>query len=227
MMRLRLFLVDDNAIFRDGVARILKADGRFRVVGQAATGEEAVAASARLSVDLILMDLRMPGMSGEQAIKQIRARDPEVPIGVLSIFVTEEHVKRALDAGANGYLAKDSTPEELCTAAARLAAGDQIKPVSNVKTAADATGSGILASLTPREFEVLRALASDATYAAIARDLEISPKTLRNHISNTYHKLKIYDRAQAVILAVQEGVVDIPGSPARGRTRLPWRGDAE
>jgi DNA-binding NarL/FixJ family response regulator len=227
-MRLRLFLVDDNAIFRDGVARILKADGRFRVVGQAATGAEAISAVERLSLDLILMDLRMPGMTGEQAIKQIRAHDPDVPIGVLSVFVTDEHVKRALDAGANGYLAKDSTPEELCTAAARLAAGDAINPVSNVKDASGATSSGILAKLTPREFEVLRALASDATYAAIARDLEISPKTLRNHISNTYHKLKIYDRAQAVILAVQEGVVDVPGAYARERTPLPRPGgDAE
>jgi DNA-binding NarL/FixJ family response regulator len=226
MIRINLVLVDDNAIFRDGLARILKADGRFRVVGQAATGAEAVTVVEELSPDLVLMDLLMPGMSGEQAIKQIRAHDSKVAIGVLSIFEADEHVRRALEAGANGYLAKDATPEELCTAVARLAVGDPIEPAADGAAAHDPSTSDVLATLTPREFEVLRALASDASYAAIARDLKISPKTLRNHISNTYHKLKIYDRAQAVILAVQEGVVDVPGAASRERGAVPRPGEA-
>ncbi|HEV3235113.1 MAG TPA: response regulator transcription factor [Candidatus Dormibacteraeota bacterium] len=226
-MRIKLVLVDDNALFRDGVARILKADGRFRVVGQAATGAEAVTIVEELSPDLVLMDLRMPGMSGEQAIKQIRARDPKVAIGVLSIFETDEYVSRALEAGANGYLAKDATPEQLCSAVARLAAGEPIDPMANGVAHNDQPASDVLATLTPREFEVLRALASDQTYAAIARDLKISPKTLRNHISNTYHKLRIYDRAQAVILAVQEGVVEVPGSGSGERTTASRPRDAQ
>src|ERR1700694_5069930 len=104
-MAIRVFLADDNALFRDGVAQLLRSDGRFEVVGQASTGEEAVAAVSQHRPDLILMDLRMPGMSGVEAIRRIRAQDPKVPIGVLSIFETPEHVQLALDAGANGYVA--------------------------------------------------------------------------------------------------------------------------
>src|SRR2546425_4285010 len=123
MVSLSVLLVDDNALFRDGIADILEADGRFEVVGQASRGDEAVAAAGRLHPDLILMDLRMPGMSGAEAIRRIRAQDPAVPIGVLTVFETQESAQIALDAGATGYLAKDSTPADLCEAAAVIAQG--------------------------------------------------------------------------------------------------------
>ncbi|MDP9325484.1 MAG: response regulator transcription factor, partial [Candidatus Dormibacteraeota bacterium] len=139
----------------------------------------------------------------------------------------DDHVSRALAAGANGYLAKDATPEQLCSAVARLAAGEPIDPMGNGVAVKDHAASDVLATLTPREFEVLKSLASDQSYAAIASDLKISPKTLRNHISNTYHKLRIYDRAQAVILAVQEGVVDVPGAASGERTTASRPGDDE
>ena len=216
-MPISVLLVDDNALFREGIAEILQRDGRFDVVGHAARGDEAVVAAARLQPDLILIDLRMPGMAGTEAIRRMRARDPDVPIGVLTMFETQDHVRASMDAGASGYLAKDATPADLCEAAAALAGGTRnlvaVPEPPSVPTGG-ARSSQNLATLSPRELEVLRALASDAGNEAIARRLGISGKTLRNHIRSTYRKLGIYDRAQAVIVAVREGLVDV--TPATG-----------
>jgi DNA-binding NarL/FixJ family response regulator len=210
-MPIRLLLVDDNVLFREGIAEILQKDGRFQVVGQAARGDEAVKAAASLQPDLILIDWEMPGMTGIEAIRLIRTRDPNVPIGVLTMFETQQHVRESLEAGANGYVAKDATPADLCAAAAALAGGtrDFVAALDPGMTTEAMTTSPVLSALTPRELEVLRALASDAGNDAIARQLGISVRTLRNHIRSTYHKLGIYDRAQAVILAVREGLVDV------------------
>ncbi|TMF98891.1 MAG: response regulator transcription factor [Chloroflexi bacterium] len=209
---IKVLLVDDNALFRDGIVQILHADGRFQVVGQASDGAEGIAAAGRLRPDLILMDLRMPGMGGVEAIRAIRADAPQVPIGVLTMFESAESVQSALQAGASGYVAKDATPDDFCEAASSLAQGTrQVIAIPNaLATRTDGNHSSVLlARLTDREREVLRALSTGASTAEIARALGITTKTLRNHISATYHKLGIYDRAQAVILAVREGLVDV------------------
>ena len=210
---IRVLLADDNALFRDGIAQILHADGRFKVVGQASIGAEAVDAAGRLRPDLILMDLRMPEMGGVDAIRAIRADAPEVPIGVLTMFESRDHVQSALEAGASGYVAKDATPVDFCEAATLLAQGKrQLVAIPNAPAAGAGRASSIdvLARVTGRELEVLRALSTDASITEIADNLGITTKTLRNHISSIYHKLGIYDRAQAVILAVREGLVDVP-----------------
>ena len=209
---IKVLLVDDNALFRDGIVQILHADGRFQVVGQASDGAEGIAAAGRLRPDLILMDLRMPGMGGVEAIRAIRAQAPQVPIGVLTMFESADSVQSALQAGASGYVAKDATPDDFCEAASSLAQGTrQVIAIPNaLATRTDGNHSSVLlARLTDREREVLRALSTGASTAEIARALGITTKTLRNHISATYHKLGIYDRAQAVILAVREGLVDV------------------
>jgi DNA-binding NarL/FixJ family response regulator len=205
-----VLLVDDNALFRDGLASILMADGRFTVIGHAARGDEAIVAATRLRPDLILIDLHMPGMSGVEAIKRIRVDNREVPIGVLTMFDTLDYVQSALDAGASGYLAKDSTSADVCEAANALARGSKgLVAIPEVTLGSGAARpSAALTLLTGRELEVLRALASGANRNAIAQRLGISPKTLRNHISNTYHKLGVHDRAQAMIVAVREGLVE-------------------
>jgi DNA-binding NarL/FixJ family response regulator len=213
-MSITVLLVDDNALFRDGIAQILRADGRFDVVGRESSGEDAVVAARRLRPDLILMDLQMPGIGGLDAIRAIRADNPAVPIGVLTLFETSEHVEAAEQAGATGYIAKDSTPADFREAAAALAAGarDLIAiPQASPSNRPSGPVSPALAGLTPRELAVLRALTTGATNEAIARSLAISPKTLRNHTSRIYQKLGIHDRAQAVIVAVREGLVDVPG----------------
>lgn len=213
-MAIRVLLVDDNALFRDGVARILKSDGRFEVVGQASTGDEGVVAASKLKPDLVMLDLRMPGATAPDTIAALLAQRADLPIGILTVFESDEFVQPALQAGARGYVPKDSTASELCEAAVALVDGRaaHLVPRKDPKRA-----SVPMESLTTRELEVLRALASGASYVTIAKDMGISPKTLRNHISNTYHKLEIYDRAQAVIAAVRAGVVDVPGTnPQQG-----------
>jgi DNA-binding NarL/FixJ family response regulator len=214
-MTIRVLLVDDNALFRDGVARILEADGRFSVVGHASAGEDGVKAALKLQPDVVLMDLHMPGIGGVEAVRRIRASRPELPIGVFTVFEGDGSVQLALDAGADGYLAKDSSSSEFCDAAEALFEGrtELLRPPPPPP---DTGHNGELSMLTPREIEVLRALASGATYPAIAAGLGISPKTLRNHISNLYQKLRIYDRAQAVIVAVRAGLVDVTDSTIAG-----------
>ena len=122
-MAIRVLLVDDNALFRDGVARILKSDGRFEVVGQASTGDEGVAAAAELKPDLVLLDLRMPGAAAPETIGALLAQRPDIPIGILTVFESDEFVQPALNAGARGYVPKDSTASELCEAAVALVDG--------------------------------------------------------------------------------------------------------
>lgn len=207
-MPIKVLLVDDNALFRDGIAHILTADGRFEVIGQASRGDAAVSAAASLVPDLILIDIQMPGMNGVDAIRSIRAHDPDVAIGVLTMFETPDYVRATMDAGASGYVAKDLTAASLCEAAAALAQGR--RDLISIPQPVPATGAGVLDRLTQREIQVLRAQATGAANADIAASLGISPKTLRNHISNLYQKLKIHDRAQAVIVAVQEGLIEVP-----------------
>ena len=166
---IKVLLVDDNALFRDGIVQILHADGRFEVVGQASDGAEGVAAAGRLRPDLILMDLRMPGMGGVEAIRAIRADAPQVPIGVLTMFESADSVQSALQAGASGYVAKDATPDDFCEAASSLAQGTRhvIALPNAVATRTNGNPSSVLlARLTDRELEVLRALSTGASTAA-------------------------------------------------------------
>ena len=217
-MPISVLLVDDNALFREGIAQILERDGRFQVVGQASRGDDAVAAASELQPGLILMDLQMPGMSGIEAIRRMRERDPTVPIGVLTMFETTDYVQESMAAGASGYLAKDATPAELCEAASALAAGTRnLVAVPDATAGPGPSSSAAFSSLSPRELEVLKALSGDGNNEEIARKLGISSRTLHNHITRLYGKLGIHDRAQAVIVAVREGLVDI-GPMRRPRT---------
>ena len=211
-MGIRVLLVDDNALFREGIEQILRADGRFDVVGHASSGEEGAALAQTLQPDLVLMDLQMPGMGGIAAIRFIRERQPSLPIGVLTMLESSSSVEAALAAGATGYVAKDATPAEFCAAAEAVARGarELVAVPGESGPTLNSGASRRLANLTAQQRRVLQALASGASNEAIAEDLGISVKTLRNHISSTYHKLGIYDRTQAVMVAVHEGLVDVP-----------------
>ena len=209
-------LVDDNALFREGLARILNRDGRFTVVGQAGDGLEGSELAGSLLPDLVLLDLRMPVMDGALAAAAIRRRDPAIRIGILTVLEEDREIRPALEAGADGYIPKDARAADFCDAAVQLHAGNgnrllhsEVAPAPVAPAAPVAHPVGLLSGLTAREIEVLRALGGGETNQAIARSLGISPKTLRNHVSNLYHKLHIYDRAQAVIVAVNAGLIEV------------------
>src|SRR5438067_1532470 len=185
-MAISVLLVDDNALFREGIAELLQRDGRFDVVGHASNGSEAVDAAEKLQPGLILIDVQMPGMTGIEAIRQLRARKLRVPIGVLTMFETNDHVRQSLAAGADGFVVKDATPADLCDAAAALAAGARnLVSLGDAGTTLPLKGRDKLHPLlTPRELEVLSALTGDAGNQAIARQMGISVRTLRIHIRN-------------------------------------------
>ena len=210
----RVLIADDQTLFRSGLARLLDEDPRVDVVGQAADGVEAVKQAVKLKPDVVLMDLKMPNMDGIEASRQIRAQVPEVKILILTTFEADNHVIQALEAGVSGYVLKDSVSEAIITSIQAVLSGEKVMAgaVANrvlEMLTGQATPKQFYDGLTAREVEILKLLATGMANKQIAYRLKISEKTVRNHVSNTYEKLNIYDRSQAVLYAVRKGLVEV------------------
>ena len=211
---IRVAIVDDQRLFVDGLVRILGIQPNMEVVGRAHTGEEAVERCLREEPDVVLMDLSMPGMGGISATRKILSLLPRTQVLVITVHTDDANLFQAIKAGAQGYILKDCTPEDLTSAIETVHAGNTITSPEIAKKMMT-TFEGIRAnteiapSLTERELEVIKALAQGKSNREIARDLDISEKTVRNHASNIYKKLHIFDRTQAVIYAVRHGLVDL------------------
>ncbi len=211
---IKVTIVDDQRLFVDGLVRILSIQRDVEVVGRAHTGEEAVEMCLREEPDVVLMDLSMPGMGGIRATRKILSLLPRTQVLVLTVHPDDINLFQAIKAGAQGYILKDCAPEDLASAIKAVHAGDTImSPDIAKKTMTTFEGirssTELAPSLTERELEVIKALAQGKSNKEIARDLGISEKTVRNHASNIYRKLHIFDRTQAVIYAVRRGLVDI------------------
>ncbi|MFJ8584465.1 response regulator [Streptomyces sp. NPDC093595] len=219
----RVLVVDDQFLIRAGLVGLLRAAPGVEVVGEAADGEEAVALVERTRPDVVLMDIRMPGMGGIEATERILAGAPDpVPrILVLTTFDLDEYVYGALRAGASGFLLKDSGPERLLAAVAAVGGGDALFAPSVTRRLVEAyarqaavtparTPPG-LAALTGRETEVLRLTARGLSNAEIAGELFISEATVKTHLNRAMGKLGLDSRAQAVVVAYESGLVT-PGS---------------
>jgi len=210
----RVLIADDQTLFRSGLARLLDEDPRVEVVGQAADGLEAVKQTAKLKPDVILMDLKMPGIDGIEATRQIMEADPTIKIVILTTFETDSQVIQALKAGARGYVLKDSTADAIVSSIVAVVSGERVMAgavanrVLEMLTGAS-TPKEFYDGLTNREIEILKLLANGMANKQIAYRLKISEKTVRNHVSNTYEKLGIYDRSQAVLYAVKKGLVEV------------------
>jgi len=210
----RVLIADDQTLFRSGLARLLDEDPRVEVVGQAADGLEAVKQTAKLKPDVILMDLKMPGIDGIEATRQIMEADPTIKIVILTTFETDSQVIQALKAGARGYVLKDSTADAIVSSIVAVVSGERVMAgavanrVLEMLTGAS-TPKEFYDGLTNREVEILKLLANGMANKQIAYRLKISEKTVRNHVSNTYEKLGIYDRSQAVLYAVKKGLVEV------------------
>ena len=198
-MSLRLVVVDDHPIVRDGLAGIFALEEDIDVVGQAGNGPEALAVVAERDPDLVLMDLRMPGGDGFAAIRQLRERGGRPRILVLTTYDTERDIRRAMAAGADGYLLKDLPRDQLVAAVRELMNGSS-------RTHID-TPRGSQLSLTDRETEVLALVADGLTNRAVARKLGISEATVKTHLAHVYTKLGVLDRAAAVREAWERGLV--------------------
>jgi DNA-binding NarL/FixJ family response regulator len=210
----RILVVDDQTLFRTGLTSLLAGDPRVEVVGQAADGADALKQAARLKPDVVLMDIKMPGMDGIEATRQILESGSGVKVLILTTFETDSQVIQALKAGASGYVLKDSTAAAIVSSIVAVMSGEKVmaSAVAN-RVLAMLTGSTtpkeFYDGLTNREIEILKLLANGMANKQIAYRLKISEKTVRNHVSNTYEKLGIYDRSQAVLYAVKKGLVEV------------------
>jgi DNA-binding NarL/FixJ family response regulator len=212
---LRVLLVDDHDLFRTGLRNLLE-EQTVQVVGEAADGAQAIRMVRELAPDVVVMDLNMPGMSGVEATRQVTTLAPLTRVVVLTISDQDDDVMNAILAGACGYLMKDSSIQDLMQGIRAAAVGESlISPhiAAKVLQRLRATGTNeadaalIRAELSDREMEVLKLIANGKDNAQIAADLHISPKTVKNHISNILMKLQIDNRIQAAVYAVRSGIV--------------------
>jgi len=212
--RIRLVIADDQTLLRSGLARLLSEDPQLLVVRQAADGREAIKLAADLKPDVVIMDIRMPTVDGVEATRRILAEQPNIRVLVLTAFETDSYVLKALQAGASAYVLKDAQPAAIVSAIMAVVAGERVMASAVVNRVLDMlTGKGptreVYENLFEREIEMLTFLATGLTNKQIAYRVHISEKPVRNHISNIYEKLKIYDRSQAVLYAVRKGLVEV------------------
>jgi len=214
MQEITIFLVDDHSIVREGVRAFLEVQSDLRVVGEAASGEEALRLIPDVVPDVVLMDLLMPGMSGVETIRQIRHISPRTQIVVLTSYHEDENIFPALRAGALSYTLKDIRLEELVETIRKAARGEVIlhaqvaaRLIQEVRDTKRKIPTSF-AHLTERELEVLRLLAEGCSNAAIAEKLVVSEQTVKGHVSNILSKLHLADRTQAAVFAWQQGLME-------------------
>jgi DNA-binding NarL/FixJ family response regulator len=210
----RVVIADDQTLFRTGLARLLDEDSRVEVVGQAADGAEAVALVLKLKPDVVLMDLKMPNVDGIEATRQLVAADPSINVLILTTFEADNYVIQALKAGARGYVLKDSLASAIVSSIVAVMAGERVMASAVANRVLEmltgtTTPKEFYDGLTVREIEILKLVANGLANKQIAYRLKISEKTVRNHVSNMYEKLGIYDRSQAVLYAVRKGLVEV------------------
>jgi DNA-binding NarL/FixJ family response regulator len=213
MEPLRVLISDDHPLFRDGMQGLLATKPDIEVVGEATTGEEAVRLVSELEPDVILMDIKMPGVSGIEATRRILAANPQARILMVTMFEDDATVFAAMRAGARGYVLKDADKDDVLGAirtvgrgGAVFGAGIAARLADFFTTARPAVAKEAFPALTDREREMLHLMARGATNAEIARLLSLSPKTVANYVSNVLHKLQVADRKGAVARAREAGL---------------------
>jgi DNA-binding NarL/FixJ family response regulator len=206
-----VLVVDDHTVVREGLRGFLDLQDGIEVVGEAADGDEALAAAERLRPDVVLMDLVMPRLDGVAAMRALRERLPQARVIVLTSFLDDDKLLPALRAGAAGYLLKNSEPQELARAVRAAQAGEALlDPAVGARVVEALAGAeeDPLDRLTPREREVLQLIGRGFPNKQIARELDVSERTVKTHVGHVLAKLGVADRTQAAVLAVRAGLVD-------------------
>ena len=209
-----LLLVDDHPVVRKGTRDLLEGETDLHVVGEAESGEEAITQARALKPDVILMDVSMPGMNGIEATRRIKAEMPAIGVLVLTSYDDDAYVFALLEAGAAGYILKNATEEELLGAVRAVAAGESALHPSVARKVLERFSSHQTPTpaeelLSPRELEVLRIAATGRTNKEIARDLDISPRTVQVHLANIFSKLGVGSRTEAVLYGIKRGWIDV------------------
>jgi DNA-binding NarL/FixJ family response regulator len=213
METIRLLITDDQTITRSGLHALLAARPDIEIVGEARNGEEAVEQAAALQPDVVLMDLRMPGMNGIEATRRIHRHSPHIRILVLTIFEDDTSVFPAIRAGARGYLLKNTEEDELLRAIHTVANGGAIfspgiaqRVLGYLNTVEPNLPPNVFDELTPRERQILELIAQGQNNAEISQTLNLNPKTISNNISNVLLKVQAADRAKLMLMALEAGM---------------------
>jgi len=225
-MKKRVLIAEDHNLLRQGLRSLVSTLPDFEVVGEARDGKEAVHQALALKPDLILMDLSMPGMNGMEAASQVKRRMPDVRIIALTAFKTDEYVREALRSGADGYVLKDSSYDELVMALRRVSTGKRFLSadvsgrlidtlLDGSATRSTTTASGPWEKLTARERSILKLIAEGRTNRSAAEFLNVSPKTIEKHRANVMHKLGLKNVAELTLVALESGLIERPGSVVR------------
>ena len=216
MDTIKILIVDDHEVVRDGLVTMLGRQTDFVVTGQAVNGLEAVEKARQLKPDVILMDLRMPELDGVGAMNQIREQDQDVKFIVLTTYDTDEYIFDAIDAGAKGYLLKDASREDLFESVRAVHRGESLiepgvaaKVLDRLAQMSRQARVGGPQVLSERELEVLRLMAAGAANKNIASDLAISESTVKTHVTNIFQKLEVNHRTEAVTQALQRGIIKL------------------
>jgi len=208
---IRALNVDDHPVTREGLRTALELSDDVVVVGEAASGEEAVQQAQALSPDVVFMDVRMPGMDGIEATRRIKDAAPDTKVILITVDESRGAVSEAIHAGVSGYLLKDATPDALIDAARNAIEGNAVIHPQLTKTfieeARSAADEPRTTPLSKREREILQRVADGATTRQVASDLGISPHTVKTHLERIFEKLGANDRAQAVAIAIRTGIV--------------------
>lgn len=215
MDTIRIMIVDDHSIVREGLKRLLEIDPGVKVITESAGGMECLESLEEIHPDVVFMDVKMPGISGIEITRLIKERHPQVKVIMLSIHDDEHFVTESIRAGANGYILKNAVKDQLIRAIHNVMEGKAFLDPSVTTTVLDRIRNGKDISskeskhtLTKRELEVLELLVSGLKGNQISNDLNISEHTVRSHIKNIYRKLKVSSKSQAVVKAIQLGIVD-------------------
>jgi DNA-binding NarL/FixJ family response regulator len=210
---IRVVIADDHQHFREGMKALLLSEQDIETIAEAESGDKVVDLAARLQPDVILMDLKMPGLSGVEATRQITYTSPHIAILVVSMFEDDDSIFAALQSGARGYLLKGALKAEILRAIRAVSRGEAIfgpaiasRLMRYFASAKRSAPSDLFPELTEREVEILELIARHLTNPEIAQRLSLSPKTVRNHVSNIFSKLQVANRAQAIIRARDAGL---------------------
>lgn len=201
---IRILIVDDHPVVCAGLTSMLSTQPGFEVIGSAASGEEALAILKRSNPNVMLLDLRMPGMDGIAVLRALNGIDSPPAVIVLTSFEKEEDIYRSIRAGAQGYLLKDTSESEMVAAITTVDAGERYIPR---RISARLANRMLRADLTGRELSILELLAEGSTNKEIAGSLKISDNTVRHHVNNIMDKLKVSDRTEAVVTAIRSGIL--------------------